>query len=226
VNELAGGPTNTFVPTQNQVIIGVPKQEKGIRRARALPYELYAHGRANASASTFGLEFSNTGKVGAVFQVRSGNPADTVRMYTVESGKKLSGTWNVASQYDLTVYGPNGFVRNFKGSIGIGAAALAVDTRYGKDDDGAVELRITNIGASKATVIVLDAYTGDKDLRLLWPGETLEDDNRLEPFHGWYDLIVKVSDDPTFEHRLAGHVETGDDSFSDPALGGLVTLKT
>jgi phospholipase C len=224
VNELAGGPTNTFVPTQNQVIIGMPTQEKGIRPARALPYELHAHGRVNPSANTFELEFSNTGKAAAVFQVRSGNPADTVRMYTVEPGKRLSGAWNAASQYDLTVYGPNGFVRYFKGSIG--AAALAVHTRYGKDDHGAIGLLITNIGAGKATVIVLDAYTGDKDLRLLWPGARLEHDNRLDRFHGWYDLVVRVSEDPTFEYRLAGHVETGDDSFSDPALGGLLTLKT
>jgi phospholipase C len=226
VNELAGGNANTFVPTQSQVIIGVPKQEKGIRPARALPYELHAHGRLHSSASTFELEFSNTGKAGAVFQVRSGNPADPVRMYTVEPGKKLSGTWKVTSQYDLAVYGPNGFLRHFKGSIGHGAAALDVRARYDKDDDGSIELRITHVGASKATVIVLDAYTGDKDLRLLWPGATFEDDNRRERFHGWYDLIVRVGDDPTFEYRLAGHVETGDDSFSDPALGGLVTLKT
>ena len=56
--------------------------------------------------------------------------------------------------------------------------------------------------------------------------KALEDENRLNRFYGWYDLVVKVSEDPTFECRLAGHVETGDDSFSDPALGGLVTLKT
>ena len=225
VNELSGGGVDTFIPTQNQVIIGLPKQEKGVRPARALPYELHAHGQLNASKSTFELEFSNTGKAGAVFEVRSGNPADTVRMYTVEPGKKLSGTWTVASQYDLSVYGPNGFVRYFKGSTGANAAALAVQTRYGKGDHGAIELRITNIGKSKATVILLDAYTGDQDLRFLRPGETLEDDNRLDRFYGWYDLVVKVNEDPTFERRLAGHVETGDDSFSDPALGGLVKLK-
>ena len=46
-----------------------------------------------------------------------------------------------------------------------------------------------------------------------------------DEFHGWYDLIVTVAGDPTFKYRLAGHVETGQDSFSDPALGGLVTLK-
>ena len=42
---------------------------------------------------------------------------------------------------------------------------------------------------------------------------------------GWYDVILKVTEDSTFEWRLAGHVETGRDSYSDPALGGLVTLK-
>ena len=225
VNELAGGNGNTFIPTQSQVIIGLPKQEKGVRRARALPYELQADGRLNAAARTFELEFSNSGKVGAVFQVRSANPADPVRAYTVEPGKKLAGKWNVTSQYDLAVYGPNGFARYFKGSIAAGAAALAVHTKYERDDCGSIELRITNIGTRKATVVILDAYTGEDDLRHLRPGETLEQGKRLNRFYGWYDLVVKVSDDPTFEGRLAGHVETGDDSYSDPALGGLVTLK-
>ena len=47
----------------------------------------------------------------------------------------------------------------------------------------------------------------------------------LNPFFGWYNLIVTVAEDPTFKIQVAGHVETGADSFSDPALGGLVTLK-
>jgi hypothetical protein len=42
---------------------------------------------------------------------------------------------------------------------------------------------------------------------------------------GWYDLIVKVSGDASFRYQLAGHVETGKESISDPALGGLVTLQ-
>jgi phospholipase C len=226
VKELSGGNVNTFTPAQSQVIPGVPQQEKGIRPARALPYELHAHGRVNVSNKTFGLEFHNTGSVGAAFQVRSGNAADTVRMYTVEPGKKLTGTWSVvASYYDLSVYGPNGFARYFKGSIGAGAAALEVNSSYGEEDGSSIRLDITNIGTSKATVILLNAYTGDRDTRLLQPGETLEDNTALDRFHGWYDLIVKVMEDPTFECRFAGHVETSEDSFSDPALGGLVTLK-
>jgi len=226
VEELAGGNGQTLIPTQSQLLIGLPKQEKGLRPARALPYELHAHGHVNASSSVISIDFINTGTAGAVFQVRSGNPADPVRAYTVERGKQLTGTWNFASRYDLGVYGPNGFARYFKGTIGKFSANLDVRTQYDKDDHGATRLRITNVGTSKATVVVHDAYTGDTDLHLIWPGQTFETQQRCDRFFGWYDLILKVTEDPTFEWRLAGHVETGRDSYSDPVLSGLVTLKT
>ena len=225
VNELAGGGTTTFIPKTSQVSFGVPKQERGVRPARALPYELQAHGSLNAPAKTFSIDFFNTGRAGAVFQVRSGNTADNVRAYTVEPGKKLTGTWSVGAQYDLSVYGPNGFMRQFKGTLGAHSAALDVLAWYERDDHGEIGLRIRNEGTGKATVVITDAYTGDNDLRLIWPGQTFENETRTGRFYGWYDLVVKVTEDPTFECRLAGHVETGEDSFSDPAMGGLVTLK-
>jgi phospholipase C len=226
VAELGGGNVNTFVPTLGEVIIGVPVQETGIRPARALPYHLDVHGSVDASISTVVLTFFNTGRATVVFQVRSGNVADPVRHYTVEPGKTLAGTWNVASSYHLSVYGPNGFVRYFNGSIGSGAAALDVRSSHDRDADrGSLEWRITNLAADRAEVSVLDAYTGESSRWLLRPEETFEGDVSLDQFHGWYDLIVTVAGDPTFSYRLAGHVETGKDSFSDPALGGLVTLK-
>jgi phospholipase C len=36
---------------------------------------------------------------------------------------------------------------------------------------------------------------------------------------GWYDFIVRVEGVSDFERRYAGHVETGQQSFSDPAMG-------
>jgi phospholipase C len=36
---------------------------------------------------------------------------------------------------------------------------------------------------------------------------------------GWYDLTITVDADSTAQWRIAGHVETGRDSMSDPALG-------
>ena len=104
--ELGGAGGTTFIPGLNSVIAGVPPQEKGIRPARALPYELDVHAAVNASSNTVSLTFLNTGKATVVFHVRSGNAADPVRDYTVEPGKSLTGTWNVTSPYNLSVYGP------------------------------------------------------------------------------------------------------------------------
>ena len=224
-DELAGGNVNTFIPSLGTVTIGVPKQERGIRPARALPYAMNVYATVDAYTNTIFLQFFNTGLATVVFQVRSGNPADVVRTYTVEPGKQLSDTWNETGSYDLSVYGPNGFVRYFRGSIGSAAAALGVSSKYNTYAQGSIGLSITNVAGSPAEVSVLNAYTGNSVTRLLQTGKTFADDVSLQQFYGWYDLIVTVAGDSTFNYRLAGHVETGQDSFSDPALGGLVTLK-
>jgi phospholipase C len=145
----------------------------------------------------------------------------------VEPGKTLSDAWNVvASSYNLSVYGPNGFVRYFNGSIGSSAAVLDVFSSYGVANGGSIGWSITNLTANDADVIVLDAYTGTSSTAHLQGGQSTEGGLPLGAFYGWYDVIITVAEDPTFQYRLAGHVETGQDSFSDPAMGGLVTLKS
>jgi phospholipase C len=59
----------------------------------------------------------------------------------------------------------------------------------------------------------------------LRPDEEIKDDWSCSKLFGWYDVVVTVIEDPSFSYRLAGHVETGRDSFSDPAMGGIITLK-
>ena len=39
----------------------------------------------------------------------------------------------------------------------------------------------------------------------------------LASSHHWYDLTVTSGDDASFSRRLAGHVENGRPSISDPA---------
>jgi phospholipase C len=180
----------------------------------------------NAPNGTVQLTFFNSGSATVVFHVRSGNPADVARWYTVEPDKTLSDTWSVTNSYNLSVYGPNGFVRYFTGSISSSAANLDVSSTYDTNPDSvAINLTITNVGGNQAEVTVLNAYTGAVFTRPLRPQGTLTQGFSLTQFFGWYDLIVTVAADPTFKYRLAGHVETAKDSFSDPALGGLVTLK-
>ena len=227
VSELAGNDGPTFTPSLSTVILGVPAQEKGIRRARALPYKMDVH--ASVSNGKVSLTFVNSGSAAVVFQVRSGNTADPVRSYTVEAGKTLADTWNAASSYNLAVYGPNGFARYFNGSTGSSAGALDVIPSYGDGDSdgdcGSIGWKITNLAARAAIITILDAYTGKSSTHTLQHQGTFVDKLSLDQFHGWYDLIITVAGDSSFKYRLAGHVENGRDSYSDPALGGLVALK-
>jgi phospholipase C len=55
----------------------------------------------------------------------------------------------------------------------------------------------------------------------LRPGATESRQWSLGRTHGWYDLVVAVRGG-TFQYHYAGHLENGEDSISDPALGGLL----
>lgn len=44
----------------------------------------------------------------------------------------------------------------------------------------------------------------------------------LPDTRGWYALVITVPSDPRFESRSAGHLENGEDSISDPGMGGLL----
>jgi phospholipase C len=212
----------SYVPTvpANQTM---PTQEPGQRPARPLPYELHVDGDADFSGRSFNIGFRNTGHAGACFHVRSGNTSTGPWTYTVEAGKSLSDTWNVASnpngEYDLSVYGPNGFLRAFKGGIGAGRANLDVDSRYGDDDDDGFELAVTNRGSAACTVSIVNSYTNETMTHWLDRGQSFRKNWQLKTTHGWYDLVIHVNTDQGFQQRLAGHIETGRESASDPGIG-------
>ncbi len=135
------------LPPSNQAL---PSQERGLRPARALPYEVQVSGTADIANGVFRIDFANTGQAGACFQVRSGNTPDGPWTYTVEAGKSLSNSWAVApgnqGRYDLSVYGPNGFLRTFRGTASPEAQAnLDIDCSYDTHDYKLV-LEITNLG--------------------------------------------------------------------------------
>lgn len=41
----------------------------------------------------------------------------------------------------------------------------------------------------------------------------------LDDSFDWYDFVIEVESDATFLQRVAGHVETGEASASDPRFG-------
>jgi phospholipase C len=213
----------SYPVTPSNVLIGLPTQEPGNRPARALPYKFDVYGTTNIAGNTFRIHFGNIGRAAAVFQVRSGDATVMPRSYTVEAGKSLEDNWDVTGLYDLSVYGPNGFMRKFKGDLTAGdnSKNLTVRANYECEERGGLALNIANMSKRSVKVLIIDAYTGNEFMQVLAARKGLEHELSLKKLHGWYDLTVRVIGDTNYEWRLAGHVENGKDSYSDPALGGL-----
>jgi len=57
---------------------------------------------------------------------------------------------------------------------------------------------------------------------VLPPGESDSKSWSLTRTSGWYDLAITVDGDAHFMCHVAGHLENGEDSISDPFMGGLV----
>ncbi len=209
-------------PTNPQL----PVQETGVRRARPLPYALQANGHLKADKGLYVLEFLNEGAATAVFQVRSATTLDAPRCYTVEPGHSLKGQWDLlaagASLYDLSVSGPNGFLRRQRGGVAKSSTRVDTSTVYSPvPGDEAVTVTFQNAGKAAVTLKIADQYSGTSQTLTLAVGETQSLTWSLHRTFGWYDLQVSTASDASFLTRLAGHVETGKPSVSDPRMGGL-----
>jgi phospholipase C len=196
----------------------LPKQEPGLRPARPLPYDLAADAKVADDRLT--VAFANHGKAGATFYVTSMSNPDGPWTHTVQAGRDSSGdfgpTTGSRAAYDLTVHGPGGFLRRFKGSPA--TSGLEVTARH-DGGTGEVKLVFTNGGAVTVRLTLTDAYGRERPRTLvLRPGARVAGAVHTRHSSGWYDVSVVADRDGTFLRRLAGHVETGRASTSDPAI--------
>nr|WP_274705108.1 phospholipase domain-containing protein [Sphingomonas sp. H160509] len=202
----------------------MPHQESGRRPARALPYNLAVDGARNA-AQGFDLRITNTGKAGAGFNVYAPDDHQGPWFYTVEAGKSLTDTLPLpaSGEYWYRVHGPNGFLREFKGSTGTHMAQPRIEARFARRDD---KFEISVIAAAfsgcDVTIEHLDYLNESVRLIALQPGQRKTSRIDLKPSDHWYDIIVRIGGSPTTV-RLAGHAETGRSSVSDPAYGRRAT---
>jgi phospholipase C len=81
-----------------------------------------------------------------------------------------------------------------------------------------VYLKFTNKGKGTARLTVIDNAYGARPRQVIVPaGAEIEEAWVLASSHHWYDLTVSSNDDASYSRRLAGHVENGRPSISDPA---------
>jgi phospholipase C len=204
-----------YVPTV-PTFQSLPDQEPGTKPARALPYALHANAIVG-DAGTFGVRFDNEGRVGACFHVRSTNATQGPWYYTVKAGKSLSANWPTQGAYDYSVYGPNGFMRHFKGDLSNIKTNVQISL-HGDVSDGSVVLVLANTGRDFCNATVENVYNGESIAYALRPGEEQKKKWHLGDSYGWYDLVVRADAENGFVQRFAGHVETGEPSLTDPAM--------
>jgi len=198
-------------------------QEHGVRLSRALPYELHV-GVRTLTTSSITLAFRSAGAQGVVFHVYDKLHLDRIpRRYTVEAGKALSDAWDVAADggaYKLWVYGPNGFVRVFEGSLSSDRREPEVTASYDARH-GQLILHLINPDHRPRTLkIVANAYLREHHSREHVPARgALVRQWATHSSGHWYDFSVIDESDADFLRRFAGRIETGRDSISDPAFG-------
>jgi hypothetical protein len=131
-----------------------------------------------------------------------------------------------AARYNLSMYGPNGFVRSFVGESA--TAALSSALSYDADGDVVVVTAAVDasVGDGKCLLELRDNAYGAGTWQLTAvPGQPAAFQRVPVGSSGsWYDLTLQLvpSDacpvNGTFERRFMGHMETGRITTSDPAM--------
>jgi len=151
--------------------------------------------------------------------------------YALTPGDNISDEWALNdfenSLYHLRVYGPNGFYREFKGNAQ--DPDLNADVQYqqdaaGKKFTGNIQIGFSSGSATPLLVEVIDnAYKSAPLTRTVYNAARFTPlVLNLQKSHCWYDFTIRVKGHTTFEKRYAGRVETGNHSFTDPLMGGVV----
>lgn len=217
----------------------IPQQEKGVRPSCALPYELYADGKLSNNWKTVeiklrvGKQVFGAASAGAPFVIYAYGKELQIRNYAVLPGHELTDHFSLDNfangKYDLRIYGPNGFFRAFTGSKEDAPMTVKLGYQQGKDAHqltGRVELHIVGMehAAALGPLKVHDNYAAPAGQQPVRPSGGLRGPERVMVFDtaarfGWYDLTVTIPGPVPVEKRYAGRVETGKDSYSDPAMG-------
>lgn len=222
-------------PTQSTLF---PKQEKGIRNACPLPYDLLANGSFDPLNKVFNITLAVSNPlnylnaVGAPFTVYShGKTPENWKTwdYTVAPEKTLSDQLmleNLNQQnHHISIHGPNGFYRNYKGSNKnptLISELVYEKSKNGKLNTGKLILKLTNYGDHSLEVLIQeDVYRHQEQKLKIAAGKAVSkllDFNKS--FH-WYDFKLTCKEFEDYKIHFAGHVETIHVSKTDPYMGGL-----
>ena len=210
-------------PPQPPARQSMPRQEPGQRPARALPYNFEVSLQIGPRGER-SLLLDNRGTVGVALDAHTRDDIAGPWFYSVAAGSQMLVAWPEAASRTgpvrwLDIHGPNGFLRQFSHD----PTAAAAEPRAGTWADpasGELVLSLANPDRIAVELQIEDLYQSSPPRRLtLAAGESLRLRLPLAARYHWYDVSVRCSQRPAYLQRMAGHVETGAASMSDPAIG-------
>ncbi|MEB6334353.1 phosphocholine-specific phospholipase C [Serratia rhizosphaerae] len=195
----------------------LPQQKRQARPSRALPYQLQVEANGYPRQQLLTLNMINNGSQGTVFHVYDRLSLDEIpRRFTVEAGKSLSDDWHITEDYDLWLLGPNGFHRALRGNLQRSQAEVRLES---VPDSMRLRLALLNPGPQPQEITLARCPYGSREAQRisLAAGATHVLPLNVSASGGWYD--ISVTDGRGWLRRLAGRLENGRHSISDPLMG-------
>jgi len=215
-------------------------QEKGTKPACALPYQLLVDAHVNVDfveldftsvKTAFGQKLENRG---APFNVYTPsvyqNEAGKTWAYAIASDKFLRERLKISDFengiYDLIVNGPNGFFRHFKGDKNdplLGLNCVYEQSGVIKKATGNIQLLFDSLALEPLQIqITDDVYKANTKTITIAANSKKVVTLNLQKSKGWYDFKIEVKGKTNYFKHYAGHVETGEESITDPYMGGVL----
>lgn len=208
----------TVTPTP-PAIQAIPKQEKGTKVSRALPYLPNVSSSTDVAHGNLTMTMTNSGTASTHLTVYSlPNKPSGPWPFDVKTNSTVTGLFTSTTlqttKYDLTCHGPNGFVRRFAGDIKVDKGQIEVTSSF-VPSTLSIVLTLKNGSTSPVTFKVkANAFRTDGPWSYTVPaGKTLTPS--FTTANGWYDLSVTSSSNSGFLRQLAGRIENGKPGVTD-----------
>ncbi|WP_266172209.1 phosphocholine-specific phospholipase C [Dyella subtropica] len=220
---LKNGAAQAAVPQPQAFPIQTPQTRWACRLGYAFSADI------QVGLDSLSLRFANTGSTGVAL-IAYGKPmsgAQEPYHYTIEAGKTLLATPPIPvgddGLYDWAVYGPHGFLREFRGDVNAmepsGRAPEVTTSNH--PSRGSILITLDNRSSSSASIFQLrdNAYYENDPLQVRVEAgnqQTIE----WRGYSGWYDASIRVAGEAAYFRRVAGYTEPRFGiPTTDPAIG-------
>ena len=200
----------------------LPVQEPGVRPACPLPYQPDASCSTDCTSNRLFITLTNAGTASVHFAIyANAGRTDGPWRYDAPPGGSVNASFvqplHADGIYDFTCYGPNGFQRRFAGNINQDCNQFEI-TSVIDAAKGGITVGLINSKTTPINFTITDNLNAGVAWNFNLPPASSTNSTffSLTNNSGWYDLTVAADADTNFVRHLAGHIENGAFSFTEP----------